>query len=126
VNLYRRFDFLTNSFGYLRRLITRFFISEVESSSLVVPIVIMLLSCVIESDLDFLIVLSKIMFSSSISSSRYARASSSPCLRIDAPFCPGCSPKSANWSPSRIDVFPDPMSPARSSEPLGNLISRFS
>jgi len=61
-----------------------------------------------------------------MSSSRHAYALSVPCLRIEVPFCPGCNPNSANCRPRRIDVFPEPMSPANNTEPFGNSIVRFS
>ena len=105
---------------------TRSFISEVESSSCFPCVVIMLKSWVIDPVFDFLIVLSRIISSPSTSIFRQVDALSSPCLRMEAPFCPGCNPKSANWSPSRIEVFPEPMSPESKTAPFGNSISSFS
>jgi len=107
-------------------LITLSFISDVESSSFVVPIVIMFESCVMPPLGDFFIVLSSVIVFLSMLRYRHTYAFSAPCLRIDVPFCPGCSPKSANCNPRRIDVFPEPMSPAKRTEPFGNSIVRFS
>ena len=107
-------------------MITLSFISDVEISSRLVPIVMVFESWVMLPFFAFFIVLSSVIISPSTSISRHAYALSVPCLKIDAPFCPGCNPKSANWSPRRIDVFPEPMSPAKSTEPFGNSIVRFS
>tara|TARA_Y100000034_G_scaffold134274_1_gene202230 strand:+ start:3988 stop:4182 length:195 start_codon:yes stop_codon:yes gene_type:complete len=62
----------------------------------------------------------------STSSSNFAYAWSSPFLKIDEPFCPGCNPSNANCNASKTDVFPAPISPAKRIEPEGNSISNSS
>ena len=64
--------------------------------------------------------------SSSISNSNSTKPSSVLFFSKDAPFCPGCKPKSANSIAIRIDVFPAPMSPESKTLPEGREISAFS
>ena len=73
----------------------------------------------------FLMVLLIITSFPSNSNSKETSALSSPFLKIEAPFCPGCKPKSANCRANKMDVFPAPIFPDRRVDPLGKLISKL-
>ena len=114
-----------NSWGYPKRESIRVFVSVVESSNFSPLMVRAEYSLEIEEPERFNLLSTLISFPS-ISNSRETPPESALFLKSEEAYCPGCRPKRAYSRARRIDVFPEPTSPAKSKEPSGKIISAFS